>query len=285
MGHCKMGEQDSAAVDQDPLDRLCMHLYSLAESQRETNTLLGHLMQKPISQNFLSNLSNISYLRGSHAILISSQNTQNKKLWCSTCKKKSLVNLASQQHTAQSQCGHLQYCRDCSIDIHRKLTRCPHCVPLLHQPQLTTQSNRQNNQNINVAEVKKEKPEDIATEIQFCPVCSSELVPEFKNSEREQTVFNQLLSNYYVIVDTQDPAQCIHLYSGSGTKRTRDWDSSESHPRKLTRLNELHKNIIPTVKEGVRGMGKIAMEVGSNFLTRLSELDETDEAPFFDGMS
>uniref|UniRef100_A0A7S4HMD8 RING-type domain-containing protein n=1 Tax=Vannella robusta TaxID=1487602 RepID=A0A7S4HMD8_9EUKA len=253
-------EPNSAELD--PLDTLCCHLYSLAESQRETNTLLSHLMQKPISQNFLSSLPNITYLRGSHSVLISSQNNQLKKLWCTDCKKKSLVNINPQQRTAQSQCGHLQYCRECSIETHKKIVQCPHCIPLLHS----------------TADTASIKTVDTVDQ---CPVCSALLSNKEVNLRRGDAVFQKLLTDYYVVVDTNDPIQCMHIQNYPGTKRERDWDGSEdTQPKKLIRL-DLHKNIIPTVKE----MGKFAKEVGSNFLARLSELDEEEDDSYFDGLA
>lgn len=270
---------NAAQATQHPLDKLCEHLYDLAESQRETNTLLTHLMQKPVTQNFLSYLPNITYIKGSHSILISSQAKQLKKLWCTTCKKKSLVNVNPQQHTAKSQCGHLKYCQECTIEIHQKIIRCSHCVPFLHPTPIRTDVDK------------------LSQQEEGCPVCSANLKHNFLNTSREQNVFDRLFTDYYIVVDTQDPNQCTHNknieYIDSvnvpkvGIKRERDWNDDvkqENQPKRFAIANKINEGLIPKVRDGVLGMSKMAMEVGSNFLTRLSELDEEEEDPFFDGL-
>lgn len=262
-----------------PLDKLCAQLYALAESQRETNNLLTHLMQKPVTQNSLSCLPNITYLKETHSILISSHAKQLKKLWCSTCKKKSLVNVNPQQHTAKSQCGHLRYCQECTIEIHQKIIRCHHCVPFLHPKSNTLE--------------KGTEPIQFQIDREACPVCSSKLALNFQNTSREQNLFDRLFKDYYVVVDVHDPVQCVHsnrrqqdVMPTVGIKRERDWVDikEENQPKRFAITEKINEGLLPKVRDGVLGMSKMAIEVGSNFLSRLSELDEEEEDPFFDGL-
>jgi len=254
-----------AAPTVEPIDQLYQGLLSLAASQRETNILLTHLMEKPGAQNYLTAVPSISYLRETHSILLCSQAVQTKKLWCPDCRKKTLLQVNKEEKQAVSQCEHLRSCQACSIQTFEKLLRCPHCIPILHRSQ------------------------NAPAEGDKCPVCSGNLHEPSNGSQRKHVVFNQLLSNFLVVVDTQNLAQCPHQ-GVVGVKRERADDSEYTsyddsyQPKKITRIDS--PGLIPSVRDGVLGMSKRALAVGTNFFSKMSETVEEDaqQESFLDGL-
>jgi len=254
----------STAPPIEPIDQLYQGLLQLAASQRETNILLTHLMEKPSAQNYLTAVPSISYLRESHSILLCSQAVQTKKIWCPNCRKKTLLQVNKEQKQAVSQCEHLRSCQACSIHTFEKLLRCSHCIPILHRSR---------------SECVGDK----------CPVCSNNLHEPSNISQRKHVVFNQLLSNFLVVVDTLNLNQCPHQgHAHAGVKRERDDSQFSSYgdmqPKKLTRLDS--PGLIPSVRDGVLGMSKRALAVGTTFFSKMSETVEEDaqQESFLDGL-
>ena len=97
-----------------------------------------------------------------------------------------------------------------------------------------------------------------------------------------------MLSNFLVVVDTQNFIQCTHQ-GPVGVKRERDDSQFSSYgdlmqPKKLTRLDS--PGLIPSVRDGVLGMSKRALAVGTTFFSKMSETVEEDaqQESFLDGL-
>jgi hypothetical protein len=235
----------------EPIDQLYQGLILLAATQRETNGLLTQLMQKPSSKNHLSGIPSMSYLRGSQAVLLSSQ-CHSKKLWCGACKKKTLVQMGKGEETASSQCEHLVGCYDCARSTFEKIIQCSRCLPVLHRGPVDQ----------SIAFLEK------------CPVCSTNLQTT-TGATRKFAVLNQLMNNFQVVVSVNNPNQCphhvVHDVLFCTKREPLSLDEFEMPPTKLGRF-ESDRGLIPSMI----GMSRKALEAGSTLYSRMTETLEDD---------
>lgn|SRR3990167_2668646 len=235
------------------------------------------------------------------ALLLKINYNQTKKVWCGACNcKVSVKNNShegiSQRQQIQSTCGHLISCEDCWIEIFQQLCRCLHCSP-------------HSNTNSNQTFPKIEPPENLD---EHCPVCDSVLPQRFN-----QLVSAPPL-NVYVIVNPNIPNQCSHqrtqtpIYKEptsrrSTGKRSRpvvisdNEDENHNNPPKLFAVplqpqqNNANDVNNPTNQQnnanfnenddfpfgGVLQIGKKAIQVGSNLLSRMSYYEDDEHGFLF----
>jgi hypothetical protein len=278
------------------LAQLCAHLSHLGETQRETNKLLQQYIAQrteiqPLAEDvdiFPSNsIPGIVYLKAKGmALLVSLNDKQSKKVWCVSCNKKVAVKKSSRG--AETACGHMTSCSRCTEEILLLVARCSFCTTAVPSHQQHSEP---------------------------CPACGSHLTGAAVGVNN----LTNLCTHLFVLVRASDPYQCPHSVVGkkrkpqesalqpSAVKRYQPDFSQHSssthnpnpnvnahlhaHPTSVAPVSVPHTedsyeglfhlpSPLSTVISPVVGIGKRAIEVGSNILTRMTNYED-DGFDFF----
>lgn len=254
------------------LEQLCQHLSHLGETQRETNKLLKqYIVQRtehsaPVAYTS-SALPGLVYLKSrGMSLLVSLLEKQTRKVWCVNCNKKVAVKKSGRG--AETVCGHLASCSRCTEEVLLQLARCTTCTTAVASNEICTEG---------------------------CPACGSQLM----GGPVGMSGISHLASHMYVLVSPSTANQCPHVTVGkkrrpaapqaqSSAKRYQPESmTAPPQPQAVAALaDESYEGLfhlpspLSTVISPVVGIGKRAIEVGSNILTRMTTYED-DGYDFF----